>query len=58
MSSTQKRQVVLKGLRAQQHKLNRGQKGAGIGNSQGAFTGTYNFGPGVGTFNFGTGKWQ
>ena len=33
-------------------------KAAGIGNSQGAFIGTYNFGPGVGTFNFGTGKWQ
>jgi hypothetical protein len=33
-------------------------KGAGIGNSQGAFIGTYNFGPGVGTFNFGSGKWQ
>ena len=30
----------------------------GIGNSQGAFVGTYNFGPGVGTFNFGTGQWQ
>jgi RHS repeat-associated protein len=30
----------------------------GIGNSQGAFVGTYNFGSGVGTFNFGTGQWQ
>jgi hypothetical protein len=29
----------------------------GIGNSQGAFIGTYNFGPGAGTFNFGTGQW-
>jgi hypothetical protein len=30
----------------------------GVGNKNGPFTGTYNFGPGVGTFNFGTGKWQ
>jgi RHS repeat-associated protein len=29
----------------------------GIGNTQGAFIGTYNFGPGIGTFNFGTGQW-
>ena len=29
----------------------------GIGNTQGAFIGTYNFGPGAGTFNFGTGQW-
>ena len=29
----------------------------GIGNTQGAFTGTYNFGQGAGTFNFGTGQW-
>lgn len=29
----------------------------GIGNTQGAFVGTYNFGPGAGAFNFGTGQW-
>ena len=29
----------------------------GIGNTQGPFVGTYNFGAGVGTFNFGTGQW-
>jgi hypothetical protein len=29
----------------------------GIGNTQGKFVGTYNFGPGVGTFNFGSGQW-
>jgi RHS repeat-associated protein len=29
-----------------------------IGNSMGAFVGTYNFGPGVGTYNFGTQSWQ
>jgi hypothetical protein len=29
----------------------------GIGNTQGKFVGTYNFGSGVGTFNFGSGQW-
>ena len=29
-----------------------------IGNSIGAFVGTYNFGPGAGTYNFGTKSWQ
>lgn len=29
-----------------------------IGNSIGAFVGTYNFGPGIGTYNFGTKSWK
>ena len=30
----------------------------GVGNSQGNFIGTYNFGPGIGAYNFGTQSWE